>query len=59
MDLRNAAVAVKACEQINASFYSEGRITALMVSAGKPAPELGALPLFDAEVVKLSSKRSA
>jgi hypothetical protein len=55
MDIRNAVVAVKACEQINASLYSEAKIAALTMAngqtqGGKPAP-LGRLPLRD-EVVQ-------
>lgn len=43
LDLRQAAVAVKACEQINASLYSEAKIAALVVAAGGSAVKLGQL----------------
>ena len=46
MELRNAVVAVKACEQINASLYSEAKIAALAFAQGnKDAPKLGQLTL--------------
>lgn len=41
-----AAVCVKACEQINTSLYSEIKYTALLIQLGRDAPELGHLPLF-------------
>jgi hypothetical protein len=49
MEIRNAVVAVKACEQINASLYSEAKIAALTMAGnpGQPAPRLGALALRD------------
>ena len=45
MELRNAVVAVKACEQINASLYSEAKIAALAFAQNKDAPKLGQLTL--------------
>ncbi len=40
-----AAVAVKACEQINASLYSEIKRAAMQLELGKPAPALGMLEI--------------
>jgi hypothetical protein len=41
-----AAICVKACEQINVSLYSEIKYAALIQQMGREAPELGHLPLF-------------
>jgi folylpolyglutamate synthase/dihydropteroate synthase len=43
----NAAVAVKACEQINVSLYSEIKRAALQIEAGKTSPVLGKLKIAD------------
>ena len=45
MKVHEAAVAVKACEQINASLYSEIKSAALQQEAGKAAPALGSLSI--------------
>lgn len=46
MELRNAVVAVKACEQINASLYSEAKIAALSFARGnQDITKLGQLNL--------------
>lgn len=55
MPIRNAVVAVKACEQINASLYSEAKIAALTMGGGNAAPRLGTLPIRD-EVPAIASK---
>lgn len=46
MKVQEAACAIKACEQINASIYSEAKIAAMQLAAGHKAPEMGALPLY-------------
>lgn len=40
-----AAIAVKACEQINVSLYSEIKLAAMQIAAGKQPVESGALPI--------------
>jgi len=45
MPIRNAVVAVKACEQINVSLYSEAKIAALMLSHGQQTQPMGQLEL--------------
>lgn len=47
MKVPEAAVAVKACEQINASLYSEIKSAAMQAEAGAPAPDLGSLRIID------------
>ena len=44
-DKQRAAIAVKACEQINASLYSETKIAAMAAGLGQAAYPLGALPI--------------
>jgi len=46
MKVPEAVIAVKACEQINVSLYSEIKHAALLVQLGRTAPELGEMPLF-------------
>jgi hypothetical protein len=41
MKVQEAAVAVKACEQVNASLYSEIKSAALQAALGRTAPALG------------------
>jgi len=43
METRQAVIAVKACEQINASLYSEAKIMAMTLAAGNQPPKLGDL----------------
>ena len=50
MKINEAAVAVKACEQINASLYSEIKSAALQAEAGKAAPQLGSLRISGEDV---------
>lgn len=45
LKLHEAAVAVKACEQINASLYSEIKNAAFQTERGQPAPGIGLLPI--------------
>lgn len=47
MKVSEAAVAVKACEQINASLYSEIKSAAMQIEAGRAAPLLGQMPIGD------------
>ena len=49
MKVPEAVVAVKACEQINASLYSEIKSAAIQAEAGKVAPPLGTLRIVDTE----------
>jgi len=51
MNVSEAAVAIKACEQINVSLYSEIKHAAMLVALGRTAPELGELPLFGASLL--------
>jgi hypothetical protein len=53
MKVEQAAICVKACEQINVSLYSEIKHAALIQQMGREAPELGALPLFGTKNRKL------
>jgi len=43
MKVEEAVVAVKACEQINASLYSEIKSAAIQITLNKQAPEIGNL----------------
>jgi hypothetical protein len=47
MKVPEAAVAVKACEQINASLYSEIKAALLGQEAGRDAPDIGYLAITD------------
>src|SRR5262245_19657545 len=49
MRVDEAAICVKACEQINVSLYSEIKHAALIQQMGRTAPELGNLPLFGSD----------
>ena len=48
MKVAEAIVAIKACEQINASLYSEIKSASLALAAGNLAPRLGHMPLDEA-----------
>lgn len=54
MKVAEAVVAVKACEQINTSLYTEAKMRALAAAENKQSPHLGQLPLRgeDAEGTK-------
>ena len=45
-----AAIAVKACKEVNASLYSEIKAASIAKAAGKEAAELGKLPITDESV---------
>ena len=49
MKVPEAVVAVKACEQINTSLYSEIKSAAIAAEAGRASPPLGSLRIADSE----------
>lgn len=51
MKINEAAVAVKACEQINASLYSEIKSAALQLAAGQSSPPLGDMQIDSGKAV--------
>lgn len=59
MKVAEAIVAIKACEQINASLYSEIKSAALALAAGNLAPRLGHMPLDEAETDLVTTKVAA
>ena len=51
---QDAAIAVKACEQINASIYSEAKIWALIQATGGNVGTLGSLPIGSTDALRVA-----
>ena len=49
ISVAEAAVAIKGCEQINASLYSEIKMAALQAVAGQVPAKLGSMRIADSE----------